>query len=162
MVEPTTLTSPMVRAPRRLASRMAASVSAVSPDWEMPMTSVLRVHHRVAVAELGGVLDLDREPGHLFQHVLADDPGVPGGAAGGDDDPLELLQLLVAQVEAADAGGPFLLQQVAAERVAQALRLLADLLQHEVGVAAPLHLARSQSIWLTGLLIRAVSRLRTR
>ena len=29
-----------VRAPRSRASRSAASVSAVSPDWEMPMTSV--------------------------------------------------------------------------------------------------------------------------
>ena len=43
------------------------------------------------------------------------------------------------QVEAADAGGAFVFQQVAAKRVAEALGLLADLLQHEVGVAAPLH-----------------------
>src|SRR2546425_4670407 len=40
MVEPTTFTRPSVRAPRRLASRRAASVSAVSPDCEIPTTSV--------------------------------------------------------------------------------------------------------------------------
>src|SRR2546422_2922696 len=38
IVLPTTFTSPRVRAPRRFASRSAASVSAVSPDWEMPTT----------------------------------------------------------------------------------------------------------------------------
>ena len=30
------------------------------------------VDDRIAVAELGGVLDLDRDPGQLLEHVLAD------------------------------------------------------------------------------------------
>ena len=64
---------------------------------------------------------------------------MPGGTAGGDDDPLEPLQLLVGEIEAADPGGPLIFQQVAPERVAQAFGLLADLFQHEVGIAAPLH-----------------------
>ena len=38
MVEPTTFTTASVRAPRRFASRRAANVSAVSPDWEITMT----------------------------------------------------------------------------------------------------------------------------
>ena len=37
---PTTLTMARVRPPRRLASRMAAMVSRVSPDWLMTMTRV--------------------------------------------------------------------------------------------------------------------------
>ena len=37
---------------------------------------------RVAVAELGGVLDLDRDARVLLEHVLADQPGVPRRAAG--------------------------------------------------------------------------------
>ena len=37
---PTTLTMDSTRAPRRLASRMAARVSAVSPDWLMTMARV--------------------------------------------------------------------------------------------------------------------------
>ena len=38
MEEPTTFTTASVRPPRRLASRMAAMVSSVSPDWLMTMT----------------------------------------------------------------------------------------------------------------------------
>ena len=41
MVEPTTLQMAKARAPRFLASLTAASVSAVSPDWEMARTKVL-------------------------------------------------------------------------------------------------------------------------
>ena len=40
IVDPTTLQIPRTRAPFRLASRIAASVSAVSPDWLIAMTSV--------------------------------------------------------------------------------------------------------------------------
>ena len=40
MVEPTTLTMDSSRAPRRLASRMAARVSMVSPDWLMTRARV--------------------------------------------------------------------------------------------------------------------------
>ena len=36
--EPMTLVTASTCAPRSRASRIAASVSAVSPDWEMPMT----------------------------------------------------------------------------------------------------------------------------
>ena len=38
MEEPTTLTMDRMRAPRFLASRRAAMVSRVSPDWLMTMT----------------------------------------------------------------------------------------------------------------------------
>ena len=64
---------------------------------------------------------------------------MPGGPAGRDDDALELLELLIRQVEAADPGGALVFQQVAPKRVADALGLLADLLQHEVGIPTPLH-----------------------
>ena len=37
--EPITLVTASTLAPRSRASRIAASVSAVSPDWEMPMTT---------------------------------------------------------------------------------------------------------------------------
>ena len=40
---PTTLVMPNTRAPFTRASRMAASVSAVSPDWETATTSVVGV-----------------------------------------------------------------------------------------------------------------------
>jgi hypothetical protein len=40
MVEPTALTTPRTVAPCSFASRIAQSVSAVSPDWEMAIASV--------------------------------------------------------------------------------------------------------------------------
>ena len=40
IVEPTTFTTPSARAPRRRASRIAASVSSVSPDCEITSTIV--------------------------------------------------------------------------------------------------------------------------
>ena len=43
MVDPITLTMDRIRAPRRLASRRAASVSMVSPDWLMTRARVRSV-----------------------------------------------------------------------------------------------------------------------
>ncbi len=40
IAEPGTFTTPTVGAPARIASVNAATVSAVSPDWEIPTTSV--------------------------------------------------------------------------------------------------------------------------
>ena len=40
----------------------------------------------VAVAVLGGVVDLDGEAGEALDHELAGEAGVPGGSAGGDGD----------------------------------------------------------------------------
>src|SRR5690606_17916335 len=39
MDDPTTLQTPMMMAPRSFASSIAASVSAVSPDWETAITT---------------------------------------------------------------------------------------------------------------------------
>ncbi len=91
------------RAPRRFASRIAASVSAVSPDCEITMHSVSSFDDRVAVAELRRVLDLDRDARELLDHVLADQRRVPARAAGGDDDAVERSRSSsVGEVEAAE------------------------------------------------------------
>ena len=63
---------------------------------------------------------------------------MPRRAAGGEHDAIHLQQLLVLDVEPAELRGPVLLEQAAAQRVAHALGLLQDLLQHEVRVAAAL------------------------
>ena len=93
---------------------------------------------RVPVAELGSVLHLHRDAGQLLDHVLADEPGVPGSAAGGDHDPVEAFELVVGEVETPEPGVAFVLQQVPAQGIVEALGLLEDLLQHEVGEPAPL------------------------
>ncbi len=93
------------------------------------------VEHRVAVAELAGQLDLARDPGPVLDGVLGDQPGVVRGAAGDDEDLVDVAQVLVGQahlVEHQLAG----LAEPPAQRVGHGPRLLGDLLEHEVVVAA--------------------------
>ena len=74
--EPTTFVQASTFAPRSCASRIAASVSAVSPDCVMPMTSSPVADDRVAVALLRGDVHLDRDARPLLDRVAPDQPGV--------------------------------------------------------------------------------------
>ena len=49
---------------------------------------------RIAIAELAGVFDLDRDAGELLEQVFADQGRVLARAAGGEDDPVDPAQLL--------------------------------------------------------------------
>ena len=80
----------MMRAPPFFAMRMAASVSAVSPDLAYDDEDIVRVEDRVAVAEFARDVDVDRNAREVLEGVLADDSGVPGGSARGDDDAASL------------------------------------------------------------------------
>ena len=75
-----TLTRPTVASPRRLTWRIAASVSAVSPDCDTNSAAPGR-QRRVAVAELGADVQVDRQAGQLLEPVLGDHAGVVRGAA---------------------------------------------------------------------------------
>ena len=86
MVLPTTLTMASARWPRRLASRNAASVSAVSPDCEMHQQHGVFFQRRVAVTKFVRELDLDRNLREFLDQIFADQRRVPARAAGGDDD----------------------------------------------------------------------------
>ena len=86
IIEPTTLQMPSVFAPLARDSRMAAIVSAVSPDCVIRMVRSLATGQRIAIAEFAGVVDLDRQLGEALDHELAGQSGVPTGAAGGDVD----------------------------------------------------------------------------
>ena len=90
------------------------------------------VDRRIAIAELAGVLDLDRDAGELLEQVLADQGRVVAGAAGGQDDALGPAQLLRVEVQAAEVGGGVGLVEPAAQGVLQRLGLLVDLLEHVV------------------------------
>ena len=59
MAEPTTLTTPRISAPLRLASRMAAMVSAVSPGLRQGQDRRVVVHLQLAVAEFRGHFHFD-------------------------------------------------------------------------------------------------------
>ena len=92
------------------------------------------VENRVAVAELAGQLDLDRQAAPVLDGVLGDQPRVVGRATSDDEDLVDVAQVLVGDallVEDDPAG-----LEVAPQRVGQRLGLLLDLLEHEVLVAA--------------------------
>ena len=94
------------------------------------------VQRRVAVAELAGVLDLDRHARELLEQVLADQRRVVARAARRHHDPLGLAQPLHVEVEAAEVGRAVGLVQPAAQGVLQRLGLFVDLLEHEMVEAA--------------------------
>ena len=89
MVLPTTLTMASARWPRRLASRNAASVSAVSPDCEMAEQHGVFFERRVAVTKFVRELDFDRNVREFLDQIFADERRVPARAAGGDDDAVD-------------------------------------------------------------------------
>ena len=97
------------------------------------------VERGVAIAELAGVLDLDREVGQPLDQVLADHGRVPARAAGREDDPADPAELAGGEVQAAELRGRLGSAQPAPAGVAHRLGLLADLLEHVMRVAAQLH-----------------------
>jgi len=67
---------------------MAARVSAVSPDWEMAMTTSFSLMTGLRVTELGGVFNFYRDTRKVFDDIFTDQTGMPGGPAGSYDDPV--------------------------------------------------------------------------
>ena len=82
-----TLTTAMVVWPCALASRSAASVSAVSPDCETNSATPSFGIDRIAIAQFRRDIDFHRQPRQLLEPVFADHAGVIGGAAGRDGQP---------------------------------------------------------------------------
>ena len=70
-MEPTTLQMASVFEPFCLASRCAASVSAVSPDCEITTVSVSVADDRIAIAELAAVIHFHGNARQLLDHELA-------------------------------------------------------------------------------------------
>ena len=93
----------------------------------------LRVEHREAVAELRRVLDVDGHPRPLLDQQTADHAGVAGRAAGRDRDAIDAEQLLVGQAEIEHDLAAL---EALADRLAERVGLLVDLLEHEGLVAA--------------------------
>ncbi len=93
-IEPTTLQMASVFEPLRLASRCAASVSAVSPDCVITIVSVFGSTIGVAITELAAVIHFHGQPRQALDHELAGQAGMPTGAAGQDLDMLESAEFL--------------------------------------------------------------------
>jgi hypothetical protein len=95
---------------------------------------------RIAVPELRRVFHLHRNARKFLEHQLADQRRVPAGSARRDDDVVDVEELLVREVQAAELGRAVLQDQAAAHRVLDGVRLLENLLEHEVRVSAALDL----------------------
>ena len=118
-----------------LASRSAASVSAVSPDCVMTMASVFASTIGIPVAILGAVVDFDRNARQLLDQELADEGGVPRGAACEDGHAVDLRQLRLRDLHLLEEHAAAVLRDAPEDRLARSRRLLEDLLEHEVLVA---------------------------
>ena len=95
---------------------------------------------RIAVTQLAGVLHLGRYARQFLEQVLADQAGVPGGAAAGQDHALKAGQFAFAVRQSAQHHLALGRVDAPAQRVAQRSRLLVDLLAHVVTVAVELDL----------------------
>src|SRR5439155_6130878 len=91
---------------------------------------------RTAVAILGRVFHRDRDRRKLLDDVAPDESGVPRCAAGHDFDPPYARAAGGGEVEPVEAGAAFVAEQTSPQRAPHRLGLLADLLEHEVGVLA--------------------------
>ena len=108
----------------------------------------------VAVAELRAVIHLHRDPAQLLDHELPDQGRVPGGAAGDQDHLAHLRQGFVQRVHPLEEDLSRILREPTADRVPHGARLLVDLLQHEMLVAALLRQDGAPSHRLDGPLNR--------
>ena len=96
------------------------------------------VERCVAIAELAGVFDLDGQMSEPLDQVFAHEGRVPARAARRQDDPPHAAELAGREVQAAELSGRLGAAEPAAAGVDDRLGLLANLLDHVVGVAAQL------------------------
>ena len=92
---------------------------------------------RIAIAELRGEVDLDRNAGERFDDELADHRGVIARATRDEDDPLDVLHI---ELDAIERDVIVLEIDAADQRVRDGAGLLVDLLEHVVLEAALLRL----------------------
>src|SRR5947207_2320773 len=65
----------------------------------------IRRERRIAVAQLAGIFDFDRDAGESLDHILADQGRVPTSAAGGEDNAVDATELPRREIEAAEHRG---------------------------------------------------------
>ena len=91
---------------------------------------------RIAVAELGGLLDFGVDVREILERVFADESGVQRGAAADEDHAVELGQFARRGAHAGEHGGAEVEIETAADGIGQRVRLLVDFLEHEMFEAA--------------------------
>ena len=94
------------------------------------------VDNRVAIAELRGDIDLDEDARHLLDVVFADEPSVVRRAASDDVNLVERIEIRGIPSELLEGNRLLVRRDALTHRVAHRLRLLVDLLEHEMLIAA--------------------------
>ena len=94
------------------------------------------------VAELAAVVHLGGDSRHLLEQELADEPGVPARPAGQEHHPPHVLEPLGGLAQLLEMDAALFEADPSEQAVAHRARLLVDLLQHEVAIAALLGLHR--------------------
>ncbi len=92
-------------------------------------------HDGIAIAELGGGDRFDRDTRPLLDHVFGDQAGVIRSATGDDDDALYLVEQTALPHIVEFGQVEVTVMDATQQRAAHSLRLLEDLLEHEVWVA---------------------------
>ena len=136
MVEPTTLQRLITNAPFWL--RLAHGGQGVGGfaglgDGD---DEIAAAEDRIAIAELGGLLDFGVDVGEILERVFADQSGVQRGAAADEDHAVELGEFARRGAHAGEHGGAEVEIEAAADGVGQRVRLLVDFLEHEMFEAA--------------------------
>ena len=92
----------------------------------------LRRDNRLAVAVFRPVVDIDGQARHLFDHELAYQRRVPGGAARQNRHTVDSRQLRVGHLHLFEEHGAGVRRHAAQDRLPRRVRLLKDFLEHEV------------------------------
>ena len=133
--EPTTLQMARVLEPLAMSSLLGGEGVGGFAGLGDEEAEGVGVGDGVAVAVLGGVVDVDGEAGEALDHELAGEAGVPGGAAGGDGDGGGGAEVVVGDGHVGEEDVAGVEGDAAEDGVADGAGLLVDLLEHEVLVA---------------------------
>ena len=93
-----------------------------------------RIERHLAVAELGGDIDFNRQAGKSLEPIFADQAGIIGGAAGGDRNPLKRAEVEGQRHRQGNASGDHI--EIVRERMADHFGLFVNLLGHEMAMVA--------------------------
>src|SRR5215470_10451244 len=96
------------------------------------LPTTLQTAIRLAIAILGTVIDVHVQARELLDHELADEPGVPGRAAGKNRYAIDRAQRLVADLHFFEEHLARVLRHTPEDGLARRRRLLEDFLEHEV------------------------------
>ena len=92
--------------------------------------------HGIAVSVFGAVIDVDADPGELFNEKFSNQAGMPRGATGENHYLINVLKVIDREVELAENDGALFFRQSTEDCFLNGPRLVKDFLQHEMLVTS--------------------------